>query len=1417
MALERLIQLTRRPRFIAVQEIGNADLCSLTLGAVLAARGYVAFQRHRIDDAGAKSTHDGAALLVRNDVSAQQWHWPEAERWSAHCESASARVTTSDGSFIVTSLYVHGTSDDTVGFDTLLQSLRPDQLLAGDFNAQLQGSCSGVIGQHYAARGRALERVIQEHGAMYPTPTGPTRCKRVVDAAGRKVLQLDDGTINDHIVVGSEVFSRAVSADVDAVVVPVEEWPSDHLPLAWSADIGLRGANNMKWCKRVEWHRVTPEHAAAFNAAVTRMLLQARKERRLDMFSVESALMRAGRSTLPHTRPRNRTDGLFWTDEARRRVALAAQQHGDGAHAELTKSYAAARRETLARNATITPDPTSCWAFVKKFAAFKKEFTLRPGLVVCGADGQPRPAIFDEQERVEALGDTYAAVHANPCGVDAQADLAAVSALLRAQPCEWNVVGVTELQACIATLAPGKCDDFLGLRAEHLRLLTDATISQVLPFVNRCLASSTAPQHWRSALVSAVPKRNRDLTLPKSWRPVSVTAICCRLCETVVQHRVSHVVERPGNRLGQSQFGFRRGVSTALPLSGLSMFIKDGLRQEETFVPWDANDLAQRDSVQQGRNAGGQRLTRTHVTLLVSIDGSDAFCRALPAKAVRKLLDMGCVGEARWIAALLTDRTLVVKDGQYRSSERHLARGVPQGSILGLLLWSLVIDDLIAKCEEKCRAPIPGCIVVPIVFADDINFAVRGFNPSSMVAQANIMMEVVREWATENGVPMAKLQASWITGGNNTAWAQNWTAADGEIVYDAAVDGLHVAPGTAPVKLLGVTFDTRFKFSEHVDAVLATCERSLKMLQMTSSVVKAEKQAILHRGLILSRMLFAVDAWYPFVGDSDRKRLESMHYRACRAVTGCTVGNPEMLSVMYEAGFRTFEETARDETVKTADRLRRMPHGGDLRRPAVCFGPEWVSRLFHDGAMPTARPRPIICGGGARRAENASFLWPVPGDAARRIVDAASLDSGERRLALRDIGIQLDVGHPHEWRRDVRELGERALRPLARVHPFAPHELVHFDAHVRIITDPPGGLTKPKEPVDTWPDELRQRFHDANAARMQELVAANGADCIFAFTDGARMEVSSGTGAERCAGYFAVCVGPEPRKVLADGRPALLRGAPVPAAPIACVYTAEAASIDAALGYVLTRAAALFVPGRPRKLVLVTDSRSTLESVRTTWLRRIDYMEQDVCRKLYALACAKVDVTLAFVFSHVGGAPGNEFVDLRATRACAQMGAEWGRAAPLWYVDTTRRVLLRRHQGVDDAARRQDDAPFRFAKQPGTLRGAPSPPLPRAMSRYHEKLLYRGRVGMLTAAGGTTHGRSDPCPFCGDAAALHRGGGTMQHLESCVASNVSGVTFSLSDMWERPEGAAATLAALSELAQRARPAVSARGRRRDAA
>ena len=135
---------------------------------------------------------------------------------------------------------------------------------------------------------------------------------------------------------------------------------------------------------------------------------------------------------------------------------------------------------------------------------------------------------------------------------------------------------------------------------------------------------------------------------------------------------------------------------------------------------------------------------------------------------------------------------------------------------------------------------------------------------------------------------------------------------------------------------------------------------------------------------------------------------------------------------------------------------------------------------------------------------------------------------------------------------------------MARVHPWAPCELAVFDKNFTFRIDPPGGLTKPDNFAALADDDpVKAQFALANAERMRELVEQHGQDAVFIFTDGARQEQQGRHNPERCAGAFVICAGAVPN------RQTIIHKAGVAASPIACVYSAELGSIDAALRYVL--------------------------------------------------------------------------------------------------------------------------------------------------------------------------------------------------------------------------------------------------------
>jgi hypothetical protein len=224
-----------------------------------------------------------------------------------------------------------------------------------------------------------------------------------------------------------------------------------------------------------------------------------------------------------------------------------------------------------------------------------------------------------------------------------------------------------------------------------------------------------------------------------------------------------------------------------------------------------------------------------------------------------------------------------------------------------------------------------------------------------------------------------------------------------------------------------------------------------------------------------------------------------------------------------------------------------------------------------------------------------------------------------------------------------------------------------------------------------------------------------------------------------------------------------------------------------------------------QRIVLVTDSKSALQSLKTTWLRRINFMEQSVTRLLHGIASEGAIITLAFVFSHVGGAPGNEFIDNAAERAVFTVGRRW--TSDIWNIDSTRRILHNRHDiadanagWLDSRGHRRDAEAFRFRHLPASLVRQPSTKLPREMPRAQERLLYQARVGLFTAAGGVHHNGEEACPLCGEEDAMSRNGGTMEHLVECVKNFTSPpMKLEIADLWTNTEQAAAYLQSLAQI------------------
>ena len=225
---------------------------------------------------------------------------------------------------------------------------------------------------------------------------------------------------------------------------------------------------------------------------------------------------------------------------------------------------------------------------------------------------------------------------------------------------------------------------------------------------NQSLLEGVFPNALKIAKVVPIFK-NGDLKCVTNYRPISVLPAFSKITEKIVYKRLYKYIS-DNSILHQNQFGFREKLSTSMALLEL---------------------------IDKLSEAVDDKLT----TIGVFIDLAKAFDTVDHGILLRKLQHYGIRGIALdWFRSYLTDREQFVVIGNCESSCARISCGVPQGSILGPVLFLLYINDL--NYASK--------LLQTIMFADDTNLFLTGNSLDVIEKQMNDELEVISEWFKSN-------------------------------------------------------------------------------------------------------------------------------------------------------------------------------------------------------------------------------------------------------------------------------------------------------------------------------------------------------------------------------------------------------------------------------------------------------------------------------------------------------------------------------------------------------------------------------------------------------------------------------------------------------------------------------------------
>ena len=438
-----------------------------------------------------------------------------------------------------------------------------------------------------------------------------------------------------------------------------------------------------------------------------------------------------------------------------------------------------------------------------------------------------------------------------------------------------------ELSTAISQLSTSTSSGPDQITYPLLSHLPQSALNFLLYIFNLSWSTHTFPSAWKQSTIIPILKPEKPSDSPSSYRPISLTSCTSKLFERMVLGRLTYFLELH-DILSPVQAGFRPGRSTVDQVLLLSQSIADSFHQSKP----------------------GAR------TVLATVDFAKAFDSVWHSALLSKLLSLDlplCFVE--WIRSYLSDRRSKVRICNSYSRPFRLRRGVPQGSVLGPVLFSLYINDLPTFLPASVKTSL---------YADDL--AIWASSPKVECATAVVQAALNRlvEWSSKWRLPLNPLKCE-----------TSFFSLD---PYQSRIQpSLHIL--NTPLKFnprptfLGVTFDRTLSFKYHVLSLRKKFHnrfRAFRSIASASWGPSKESLCTLYKAFIRPILTYASPGWFPFSSPTHITSVERMHRSSCRVITGCLSSTPIPL-LHIEALLPPLRVTLTHQSLSFFERALRLP------------------------------------------------------------------------------------------------------------------------------------------------------------------------------------------------------------------------------------------------------------------------------------------------------------------------------------------------------------------------------------------------------------------------------------------------------------------------------------------------------------